>query len=150
MKSFRPASCHTEKPHHAKGLCAVCYAEQRRESIRQWKVRNRERVRTTQRAYERSLPSEVLAHWRLRKKYGISFADYTALLQGQGGVCAICGKPPKAVRLCVDHCHVTGKVRGLLCRNCNHNLSVFDNKPRFRRILEYLNLTEFLEIVKNG
>jgi Recombination endonuclease VII len=55
------------------------------------------------------------------KRYGISVAEYDALLAKQGGVCAICRKRSKR-RLCVDHCHLTGTVRGLLCDRCNLGL----------------------------
>jgi len=55
------------------------------------------------------------------KRYGITVAEYDALLEKQGGVCAICRKHSKR-RLCVDHCHRTGTVRGLLCHRCNLGL----------------------------
>lgn len=45
--------------------------------------------------------------------------DYSVLFEKQKGLCAICGEPPKHKRLGVDHCHKTGKVRGLLCSPCN-------------------------------
>jgi hypothetical protein len=62
----------------------------------------------------------------LKVKYGISLEDYDAMLARQGGVCAACkNKKRRSERLCVDHCHVTGKVRGLLCRNCNVGLGLF-------------------------
>ena len=62
----------------------------------------------------------------LKVKYGISLEDYDAMLARQGGVCAACkNKKRRSGRLCVDHCHVTGKVRGLLCRNCNFGLGLF-------------------------
>jgi hypothetical protein len=60
----------------------------------------------------------------LKHRYGISREDYAALLARQGGVCAICAKPPEKT-LCVDHCHATGKVRGLLCRQCNFGLGCY-------------------------
>ena len=60
----------------------------------------------------------------LKHRYGISRADYAALLARQGGVCAICGKPPEKT-LCVDHCHSTGRIRGLLCRKCNFGLGCY-------------------------
>ena len=68
---------------------------------------------------------------RLRKKYGITVADYEALLVAQGGVCAICHRPPGTRRLAVDHRHdaVAGRrdgkrslVRGLLCWRDNYYL----------------------------
>jgi hypothetical protein len=64
----------------------------------------------------------------LRTQYGISLEDYEAMLKRQGGVCAICRKR-SAERLCVDHCHVTRKVRGLLCRRCNFGLGHFSDDP---------------------
>lgn len=62
----------------------------------------------------------------LKHRYGLTPEEYDALLTKQNGLCAICQRPPgKNVRahwggkLCVDHCHDTGKVRGLLCNDCN-------------------------------
>jgi Recombination endonuclease VII len=60
----------------------------------------------------------------LQRRYGISREEYAALLARQGGVCAICGKPAEKT-LCVDHCHSTGKIRGLLCRKCNFGLGCY-------------------------
>jgi hypothetical protein len=62
--------------------------------------------------------------WSLKTIYGISLDDYARLLARQGGVCAICQRPPAKERLCIDHCHATGKVRGLLCRACNFALGL--------------------------
>jgi hypothetical protein len=59
----------------------------------------------------------------------------------QGGVCAICSAPDESLkkRLCVDHCHTTGAVRGLLCDNCNTALGKFrDNADTLRRAITYL------------
>ena len=54
----------------------------------------------------------------IKAKYGLTRADYETVLEAQDGACAICrGKRP--YRLCVDHDHSTGEVRGLLCRRCN-------------------------------
>lgn len=51
------------------------------------------------------------------KRYGITLAQYDAMVISQGGKCAICGRASE--RLVVDHDHVTGMVRGLLCDPCN-------------------------------
>lgn len=59
----------------------------------------------------------------LRRVYGISLAQYNEILEKQGGVCAICLKPPKQGKnLCVDHNHVSGEIRGLLDAYCNRYL----------------------------
>jgi hypothetical protein len=67
----------------------------------------------------------------LLKKFGISEMQYHALLISQVARCAICGGKPKGAKrvLCVDHNHVTGKVRGLLCDTCNQALGLFHDSP---------------------
>lgn len=65
----------------------------------------------------------------LARKYGITAEDYNRMLAAQGCVCAICGKPEKGKRLAVDHCHATGRVRGLLCMNCNRAIGHFQDDP---------------------
>lgn len=59
---------------------------------------------------------------RLKSKYGINAAQYKEMLASQGGVCATCGETDGDRRLSVDHCHASGKVRGLLCFRCNSTL----------------------------
>ena len=64
----------------------------------------------------------------LKRKYGITLADYDAMLAAQAGGCAICGAPePDGQSLHVDHCHDSGDVRGLLCFRCNAGLGQFDH-----------------------
>jgi hypothetical protein len=66
----------------------------------------------------------------IKRKFGITQIDYNALLESQNRSCAICnihldeykgvyGKGKKVERFSIDHCHSTGKIRGLLCFNCN-------------------------------
>jgi len=67
--------------------------------------------------------------------------EYKAMLEAQGGVCAICNEKPKAGRgrLAVDHVHGTDKVRGLLCNLCNPALGLFKDDPvRLKMAIEYL------------
>lgn len=59
--------------------------------------------------------------YRLKRYYNMTEEDYQTLLDKQRGGCAICGRTPQR-RLHVDHCHLTGRVRGLLCYNCNRML----------------------------
>jgi hypothetical protein len=66
---------------------------------------------------------------RLKQVYGLSVEDYDAMLERQGGVCAICKRKPERP-LFVDHCHATGKVRGLLCHGCNSALGFMCDDPR--------------------
>jgi len=64
----------------------------------------------------------------LNNTYGISADEYRSMLSTQGGVCKICGGPPDRSRLFVDHCHVSGLVRGLLCSGCNTGLGGFKDR----------------------
>jgi hypothetical protein len=78
--------------------------------------------------------------WVLRTRYEMSTDDYEALLKGQDGKCAIYGGAPKAYgRLYVDHCHESGRVRGLLCNTCNAGLGQFnDDLDLLRKAVQYM------------
>lgn len=74
---------------------------------------------------------------RLKLRFGLELSDYEAMLEEQGGRCAICREPerrlnrrgaPKA--LSIDHDHETGEVRGLLCQDCNHALGWLERFSR--------------------
>ena len=68
---------------------------------------------------------------RRAQSHGLSLQDYRAMRERQKNVCGICKTPGKP--LCVDHCHATGKVRGLLCRDCNLGLGNYKDNPVFTR-----------------
>jgi Recombination endonuclease VII len=92
----------------------------------------RERTRARASAWRRANRDKLSARARdkhMKRRYGISRADYDALFARQGGLCAICRKPSKQ-RLGVDHCHVTGMIRGLLCRMCNSGLGCLGDDQR--------------------
>lgn len=77
---------------------------------------------------------DIVNNARLKLNYGIDLATYNALLVVQGGVCLICGCPPRCGKtsssaLHVDHDHKTGAIRGLLCGRCNPGLGYFDENP---------------------
>lgn len=74
-------------------------------------------------------------------KYGITQAGLAGRIEKQGGQCAICGGPPNGPgkRLHIDHCHETGRIRGLLCSKCNTLIGLADNDPcRLRDAADYL------------
>lgn len=77
---------------------------------------------------------------RLKQIFGLSESDYFSMLNAQGGVCAICLGPQQAgKRMAVDHCHKTGKVRGLLCTMCNSAIGKLKDDPALiQRALDYL------------
>ena len=93
-----------------------------------WRAANRERDRDNRRAYERRRP-EVGWASAIKSRYGITARDFNSMQTAQGGACAICRQPPKRGRLHIDHCHETGKVRGLLCGPCNRMLGLAADRP---------------------
>lgn len=77
--------------------------------------------------------------WQLKKIYGITTEDYNSMLAAQGGRCATCGSLPDKRALDVDHCHTTGKVRGLLCAHCNTTLGKVRDDPKIlQSMIDYL------------
>jgi len=77
-----------------------------------------------QKHYEGNLARKMV------REYGITLRRYLEMLKNQGGRCAICKGPPQDnKRLAVDHCHVTGAVRGLLCRSCNTAIGNMKDDP---------------------
>ena len=80
--------------------------------------------------------------YKLQAKYGISHDEYLQMLERQEGCCAICQTSASEEHnqlLVVDHCHTTGNVRELLCRNCNLSLgNAKDNINILRSMIQYL------------
>lgn len=79
------------------------------------------------------------------RRYGITREKFDVMFAAQNGACAVCKKPanpgvgPATQRLHIDHNHDTGRVRGLLCLNCNRALGWFQDDPQLlRRAAEYL------------
>lgn len=84
---------------------------------------------------------EKLVDSSLKSIYGITLEQYNKMLVQQNNACAICHKPSQNQkrRLHVDHDHITGKVRGLLCVSCNQGLGMFKDDPdRIRKAIQYL------------
>ena len=72
------------------------------------------------------------------RQYGLSLDDYGQMVSEQSGLCAICKEKPEK-DLFVDHCHSTGRVRGLLCSNCNTGIGLLrDNTATLLAAINYL------------
>ena len=87
----------------------------------------------------------------LKRCYGITLNEYNEMMEKQDGKCSICGTDEPGGRksgrgggadvFVVDHCHDTGKVRGLLCHGCNRAMGLLgDNIQTLQSMVEYLNL----------
>jgi hypothetical protein len=106
----------------------------RLEANRRWQSNNRDKHR----AWGRNNPLRIRDLF-LQKNYGISLEEYRTLVEKQKGLCLICQKAPEDKALAVDHCHATGRVRGLLCIPCNVGLGNFKDDPKLlQKAAEYL------------
>lgn len=112
-----------------RGTCKVCRRpelagnERHKQRQREWYQENKAKRR-----------NDILM-----KLYGIDSIEYQKLFNHQGGVCAICERPPTNKSLAVDHCHTTGAVRGLLCGPCNQAIGLLgDSCDTLRVALNYL------------
>ena len=118
--------------------------EKHRERAREKRAINKEKYRSYVRKYREKNPDGERAR-HLMREYGITIQEYDAMSVQQGGVCAICKQPETQerngvkYRLAVDHCHKTGKIRGLLCFKCNSAIGLFEKRDvPIRNIEEYL------------
>lgn len=87
----------------------------------------------------RNYSKESKRKWQIKSRYGLSASQVKELLAEQHGVCAICKK--EMSRMCIDHCHETGVVRGLLCHRCNICLGGWDDLAWRNAAEKYLELT---------
>jgi formate dehydrogenase maturation protein FdhE len=155
--------CGDEKPHtefhkvrangrvYPQGRCKPCNTAY----MARYRVSNRDKVRqivrdSVRRAQSDPVRARKRLHAALRFSFGIGVEDYDRMVFEQGGACAICGCTPsigmaktgsrrKHSRLCVDHDHTTGKVRGLLCHDCNTGIGFMrDSADSLRRAATYL------------
>ena len=82
-------------------------------------------------------PNSYRDRW-LRNAYGINLNQFNEMLEVQGGLCAICHRPSSST-LHVDHCHVSNRVRGLLCSACNTALGLLaDDVESAKNLVKYL------------
>jgi len=93
----------------------------------------------------RTIDRRKAAHKTLVKRFRITVDEYERMYNNQNGVCAICGQPEirkqngNTINLPVDHCHATGKIRGLLCSKCNTSLGGFkDSTDLLTKAINYL------------
>lgn len=112
---------------HRKAKYHSEHSEEIRNKAKEWYANNKDKASATSREY------------RLKNKYGLSKEDYFVLGEKQNWKCAICGskdsRNKNSSNLSVDHNHITGEVRGLLCHPCNAGIGY---------------LQEDIEIMKNS
>ena len=106
--------------------------------------RTKEGKSAQQKAYRATIVDRMRGE-RLEKTFGITLEEYNRMHDAQDGKCAICGEPETAKRngktrwLAVDHCHDSGRVRGLLCGTCNPMIGYAkDNIEILEKAIAYL------------
>jgi formate dehydrogenase maturation protein FdhE len=90
--------------------------------------------------YKQTNGKDKVFEQSLKRLYGITLDDYNRMAVEQGNLCALCGDAPDTERrMHVDHDHVTGKIRALLCHHCNLLLgNAKDSPDRLRLAIAYL------------
>lgn len=118
----------------SKGIVPSYCTECSKKRTRNWEINNPEKRLALKRKWRLENPDkfkECVKYARLKTVYGVNKDLFKALLEKQNGLCIICGISQESLgrSLSVDHCHLTGKIRGLLCGNCNSGLGQFKDKP---------------------
>ncbi len=145
--------CQQEKPlseffsrggklaHLYKSQCKPCMQAKRLE----WGQQNSDYLNTWRRN------NWVVTNRRLRRR-GATQDMYNAMYEAQKGCCALCNEPEeKFVWLCIDHDHETGKIRGLLCPNCNRGLGLLkDSASLLRKAAEYIDTNKPLQVKRQA
>lgn len=156
---IRGISCGRTLPHtrdyfpwRVKGVslrntCIKCHGQH----TMQCRSENRERAAKHTKNWHARNPLYRTIQW-LKTKYDLTIVQYFCLIDSHAGRCRICSNPEtsKGPRggdkpLAIDHCHSTGRVRGLLCQSCNTCLAAFDKQPYSRRAEFASRIVKYLE-----
>jgi hypothetical protein len=132
-KPFRCIKCKRENvKHQGHGLCSRCY-------MREFESR----PETKERIAKRRNSIEYKEHCKkylLQRNYGLTIEDKNKIIESQSGLCPICLRALGINQgIHIDHDHVTGKIRGILCLNCNVAMGHFhDSIPTLKNAIKYL------------
>lgn len=100
-----------------RNACKKCQKEDQKLSVQRWRKRHPD---------FRYLQGDYLR----KSRFGLTREEIDRMAAGQNNTCAICNRPNKNRRLCVDHDHNSGETRGLLCTKCNAALGLFNDDPK--------------------
>jgi hypothetical protein len=134
LKNLSEYHPHTKTVDGKQPSCKDCCYKVKLRSQEKYPEKHRERMRT------------IVRRAHVRRKYKLVRGEYEFLVEKTGNTCEACGNPETITHkdgsiweLCVDHDHVTGKVRGLLCHACNRAAGAINDDPaRLRQIADYL------------
>ena len=131
------------------------YYKTNKEKIKAHREANKKEVNAKRKVYYKTNREKILAYRkdnkekilsiRLKCKYNITLKEKNIMLKKQKNKCKICNIKFSKTRSCVDHCHTTNKVRGILCNLCNVGLGYFkDNTKSLTNAITYLEEAETL------
>jgi len=127
-KQFKSLDCFTANRQKKDGLNIYCRMCCNKRSIH-WKNGNKSKTAAYKKRYRELNPTEA-RDYTLRSRYGITLDEFNAMFEKQGKRCAVCRSDKSdSKNFVVDHCHTTGKIRGVLCSYCNRALGMMKDDP---------------------
>src|ERR1700680_779912 len=128
-------------PRYSRGECVECCSI--KEKKRRVDPAYKKRMRSYFKKWRKTKTGKrAITHFHLKRLYGLTIKDFEEMVERQFNCCAVCGKngvDEKHGRLSVDHDHKTGKIRELLCDNCNGGIGKFqDNQSLLFKAIIYL------------
>lgn len=121
--------------------CSECKECTRKRSKR-YRVEHPDKIREMRQNYKerrKEIRYKTDRNAHLKRKYKISESDYKVMYENQNGCCLICGIKKEYGKLCIDHSHQNGNVRGLLCSSCNFAIGLLkDDVKLVKRVISYL------------
>lgn len=133
FKTLDQFSLDRSKKSGIRPYCKECQREYKKSYLKKYP----DRVKESDRKYKEANKKENYRWDNLRQKYNLSEEDYNILLHSQDNLCKVCSKFLTYPH--IDHCHKTGKIRGILCPSCNTGLGKLgDTVEGVRKALEYL------------
>lgn len=121
--------------------------EYQRQYMKVYRAKNRNSIREKSRTYSKRYYENNKAECnrasldaRFKRKFGLTIVQRDALIEAQGKRCKVCTRAFTSVaRACVDHDHITGRMRGIICTSCNKALGLLqDNVQSLGRAIAYL------------
>lgn len=153
-------SCKNPGHNNGRGLCSSCYKKEWRklnpDKAKQHNKTWREKTLNRARIYYKENRETLLKNskkWReankhkiknkyLKYQYGITTEQYDQILDDQNCCCKLCGSSPIKYPV-VEHCHKTGRIRGIVCQKCNMAIAAVENNQHLlNKILEYIETDE--------
>lgn len=145
-----PAVCHPDRKNHAGGYCRNCYRggkQTRKAECHPDQIEYADKI-CRKCYFDRPAIKEGQKRSSRKLKYGLSEEQFKKMEEDQQGICIICKQGPAEA---IDHCHNTGKVRGLLCDPCNIGLGGFkDDINRLQAAIEYIKVSNCCPLERTG